>query len=123
MLYVQVERARGMGRIVTIPFATGDNRRPDRNLRPSGKAQIAANPKVCRRSDGRLCGSWFCRYQGGPPKEHRDFLAASRQCREDFEGTGRCYERHSRRRNGKFDTFDSKNLDKNRVVEVWAVLP
>ena len=61
-LYASVDHARGMGRVLTIPFTKGENHRAARRRRsPQGPARLAERPGYHGRPDGGarrlgLCG-------------------------------------------------------------------
>jgi outer membrane protein OmpA-like peptidoglycan-associated protein len=123
-LYVQVERARGMGRIVTIPFATGKT--------AVGPAEISALqeklklPQIQKFADDPtvvFVVLGFADTKGEPQKN----IAISLQRADNVvktlkERAGIMNVIHAVGM-GSSDLFDAKNLEKNRVVEVWAVLP
>jgi outer membrane protein OmpA-like peptidoglycan-associated protein len=123
-LYVQVERARGMGKIITIPFATGKV-----NV---GSGEIAALqeklklPQIEKFADDPtvvFVVLGFADTMGDPQKN----VAISLQRADNVV---RALKERAAIMNvihavgmGSSDLFDAKNLEKNRVVEVWAVLP
>jgi outer membrane protein OmpA-like peptidoglycan-associated protein len=123
-LYVQVERARGMGRIVTIPFATGKT--------AVGPVEISALqeklklPQIQKFADDPtvvFVVLGFADTKGEPQKN----IAISLQRADNViktlkERAGIMNVIHAVGM-GSSDLFDAKNLEKNRVVEVWAVLP
>ncbi len=123
-LYVQVERARGMGRIVTIPFATGKT--------TVGPAEISALqeklklPQIQKFADDPtvvFVVLGFADTKGDPQKniaislERADNVVKALKERVAIMNVIHAVGM------GSSDMFDAKNLDKNRVVEVWAVLP
>ena len=123
-LYVQVERARGMGKIITIPFATGKV-----NV---GSNEVAALqeklklPQIQKFADDPtvvFVVLGFADTMGDPQKN----VAISLQRADNVvkalkEGAAIMNVIHAVGM-GSSDLFDAKNLEKNRVVEVWAVLP
>ena len=123
-LYVQVERARGMGKIITIPFATGKV--------SVGTNEVAALqeklklPQIQKFADDPtvvFVVLGFADTMGDPQKN----VAISLQRADNVvkalkEGAAIMNIIHAVGM-GSSDLFDAKNLEKNRVVEVWAVLP
>lgn len=123
-LYVLVDRARGMGKVVTIPF-------------PSGKIVIGAKevselqktiqlPQLKKFSDDPTVVFVVLGYadkKGDQQKnlelslERADSVVAALK-----QKCGVMNVVHSVGM-GSSEIFDAQNLDKNRVVEVWAVLP
>lgn len=123
-LYVQVDRARAMGKIVTIPF-------------PSGR--VALDPASAEALGGKLALPEIRKFSDDPtvvfvvlgfadkkgdPKQNQEIslqranavLAVLRD-RYKFMNVMHAVGM------GSSEMFDAKNLDKNRVVELWAVLP
>ena len=123
-LYVQVERARGMGKILTIPFASGKASVGAREasalmeaIRQPQLQKFAADPTVVFVVLG------FADKKG----DEKANLAISLQ---RAESVVKALKERSSVMNvthavgmGSSEMFDARNLDKNRVVEVWAVLP
>ncbi|HVQ21158.1 MAG TPA: OmpA family protein [Terrimicrobiaceae bacterium] len=123
-LYVQVERARGMGKIVTIPFATGkvtvgtpEVASLEEKLKLPQLQKFAEDPTVVFVVLG------FADKKGDEKKN----LSISLQRADSVVRTlkERCSIMNVIHAvgMGSSDMFDAKDLDKNRVVEVWAVLP
>lgn len=123
-LYVLVDRARGMGKIVTIPFS-------------SGKIAIGASevislkekielPQIKKFSDDPTVVFVVLGYadkKGDPKKniaislERADSVVKALKDRLGVMNVVHAVGM------GSSEMFDAQNLDKNRVVEVWAVLP
>lgn len=123
-LYVLVDRARGMGKIITIPFSSGKI--------SIGTAEAAslqekiALPQIKKFSEDPTVVFVVLGYADtkGDPKKN---VAISRDRAESVVKTlkdrlGVMNVVHAVGMGGS-EMFDAKNLDKNRVVEVWAVLP
>lgn len=123
-LYVQVERARGMGKLLTIPFPSG-NKKPTaadisalkESLAQKQFRQFLDDPTVVFVVLG------FADKKGDPDLN----LSLSRSRAEAVvsamkESCGILNVTHAVGM-GSSELFDATNLDKNRVVEVWAVLP
>lgn len=123
-LYVQVERARGMGKLMTIPFASGKS--------TLGATEIAALgeklklPQIQKFADDPtvvFVVLGFADKKGDPKKN----LAISRQRADSAvdalkEKAGVMNVTHAVGMGGS-EIFDAQSFDKNRVVEIWAVLP
>jgi outer membrane protein OmpA-like peptidoglycan-associated protein len=123
-LYVQVERARSMGKIITIPFGSGRS--------SVGASEIAAVgekiklPQIQKFADDPTVVFVVLGFadKKGDAKQN---LAISTQRADSVvkalkERLGVMNVTHAVGM-GSSEMFDAKNLDKNRVVEVWAVLP
>ncbi len=123
-LYVQVERARGMGRIVTIPFSTGKVNVGSAELADlKEKLNLPQIQKFTEDPTVVFVVLGFADRKGDDQKN----LAISLQRAEGIAKTlkERCAIMnviHSVGM-GSSDIFDAQDLAKNRVVEVWAVLP
>lgn len=123
-LYVQVERARGMGRVITIPFPSGATRIPAGSLPELGAS--LEQPQVKTLTDDPtvvFVVLGFADRTGDPARN----LDISRQRAESAlaairERFGILNVMHAVGM-GSSEMFDADDLDKNRVVEVWAVLP
>lgn len=123
-LYVQVERARGMGKVITIPFASGRSTIEAKDI--ASLRQTVALPQVRELSDDPtvvfiILG--FADKKGNPATNQAISL-------ERAESVASALKNHCGILNvvhavgmGSSEIFDASNLDKNRVVEVWAVLP
>jgi len=123
-LYVLVDRARGMGKVVTIPF-------------PSGKIVIGAKevgelqkmiqlPQLKKFSDDPTVVFVVLGYADKKGDQQKN-LALSLERADSVvaalkQKCGVMNVVHSVGM-GSSEIFDAQNLDKNRVVEVWAVLP
>ncbi|MEI8310297.1 MAG: OmpA family protein [Verrucomicrobiota bacterium] len=123
-LYVQVERSRAMGQVITIPFASGE-----KSISPTSAASLAkavALPQIRKFSDDPTVAFVVLGYadKKGDPKSN---MAISLQRAEAVvkvlkEKAGVVNVVHAVGMGGS-ELFGSSNLGKNRVVEVWAVLP
>lgn len=123
-LYVQVERARAMGQVVTIPFASGE--KSVSSTSAASLVQALALPQIRKFSDDPTVAFVVLGYadKKGDPKSN---MAISLQRAEAVvkvlkEKAGVVNVVHAVGMGGS-ELFDSSNLGKNRVVEVWAVLP
>lgn len=123
-LYVQVERARGMGKMMTVHFGTAAVAISDRDVEALNQIlaleqflQFAEDPTVVFVVLG------FADKAGDPDRN----LVLSRARAESVVKAlkDRCGVRnvvHSVGM-GSSEMFDAAELEKNRVVEIWAVLP
>lgn len=123
-LYVQVERARAMGQVITIPFASGE--KSVSSPVAAGLAKAIALPQIQKFSEDPTVVFVVLGYadKKGDPKAN---LAISLQRAEAVvkvlkEKAGVMNVVHAVGMGGS-ELFDAAALDKNRVVEVWAVLP
>ncbi|HEY5705721.1 MAG TPA: OmpA family protein [Terrimicrobiaceae bacterium] len=123
-LYVQVERARGMGKIVTIPFATGKA--------SVGPAEVAALEETLKLPQIQKFAEdptvvfvvlGFADKKGDEKKNLAISLQRADSVVKTLKGRGGIMNLIHAVGMGSSDIFDAKDLDKNRVVEVWAVLP
>lgn len=123
-LYVQVERARGMGKLMSVPFASGQktltqthiSALKDKLLLPQF-ADFKDDPTVVFVVLG------FADKAGDPAKNltlSRDRASAVVVTLK--ENCGIMNVTHSVGM-GSSEMFDAASLDKNRIVEIWAVLP
>ncbi len=123
-LYVLVDRARGMGRIITIPFSSG--KVTIGSAESASLKEKIALPQIKKFSDDPTVVFVVLGYADtkGDPKKN---VAISRDRAESVVKTlkdrlGVMNVVHAVGMGGS-EMFDAKDLDKNRVVEVWAVLP
>ena len=123
-LYVQVERARGMGKIVTIPFGTGKV--------TVGPAEVAALeeklklPQIQKFVEDPIVVFvvlGFADKKGDEKKNLAISLQRADSVVKTLKDRGAIMNVIHAVGMGSSDMFDAKDLDKNRVVEVWAVLP
>jgi hypothetical protein len=123
-LYVQVERARAMGKVITIPFSTGASRVPMEVITALGTS--LEQPQVQALSDDPtvvfvILG--FADKMGDPAKNMeistRRAESVLALLRDRFKVLNVMHAVGM----GSSEMFDADDLDKNRVVEVWAVLP
>ncbi len=123
-LYVQVERARAMGKIITIPFPSGRikldsaaaNAIGDK-LRLDQIRQLTDDPTVVFVVLG------FADKKGDPKQNQEISLARANAVLGVLESRFKLMNVMHAVGMGSSEMFDAQNFDKNRVVEVWAVLP
>jgi outer membrane protein OmpA-like peptidoglycan-associated protein len=123
-LYNSVERARSMGKVLTIPFGSGKM--------TLGAAEIQAlkdeleKPEIAKLRDDPT--SVFVILGYADPKGDQKKNITISQARADVvleamrDKAGVSNVMHSVAMGGS-TIMDEKNLEKNRIVEVWAVLP
>jgi outer membrane protein OmpA-like peptidoglycan-associated protein len=123
-LYNSVERARSMGRVLTIPFTSGKT-----SLSPADVQTIKTqleSPTIMKLRDDPTAVFVILGYADpkGDQKKNIDFS----QARADAvlaalrEKCGVQNVMHAVAMGGS-TLLDSQKLEKNRIVEVWAVLP
>ncbi len=123
-LYVQVERARGMGKIITIPFSSGRT--------TVGAAEVAALKETAKLPQIQKYAEdptvvfvvlGFADKKGDPKGNQAISLERAESVVKALkERCGVMNLSHAVGMGGS-EMFDARNFDKNRVVEVWAVLP
>ncbi len=123
-LYVQVERARAMGKVITIPFASGA--RTVAAPAVAGIAKALAQPELAKLSGDPTVVFVVLGYadKKGDPQANREISLQRAQAVVDVlkNKSGVDNLVHAVGMGGSV-MFDSASLEKNRVVEVWAVLP
>jgi outer membrane protein OmpA-like peptidoglycan-associated protein len=123
-LYVQVERARGMGKIITIPFATGKV-----NVGPTEVAALQEKlklPQIEKFADDPtvvFVVLGFADTRGDPQKNVAISLQRADNVVKTLKERAAIMNVIHAVGMGSSDLFDAQNLEKNRVVEVWAVQP
>lgn len=123
-LYVQVDRARGMGKIITIPFGSGKASIGATEIK--GLEQTVKLPQLQKFADDPTVVFVVLGFADSKGNEQKN-LAISLDRAESVadalkERCGVMNLIHSVGM-GSSSMFDANNLEKNRVVEVWAVLP
>ncbi len=123
-LYVMVDRARGMGKIITIPFPSGKT--------SIGPAEVAALKEKLELAQIReftddptvvFVVLGYADKKGDPKLNASISLARAESVVTALkERLGVMNVIHAVGMGGS-ELFDAQNLDKNRVVEVWVVLP
>lgn len=123
-LYIQVERARGMGRVITIPFASGTRtpQAPDVTALCSA-IHLPQIEKFSRDPTVVFVVLGYADKKGDPKAnleistKRADSVASILKDRAGIVNVVHAVGM------GSSEIFDSARLEKNRVVEVWAVLP
>lgn len=123
-LYVQVERARAMGKVITIPFPSGrsslnarDSTALGEELKAAQVASLTEDPTVVFVVLG------FADKKGDPAKNIEISLLRANSVVQALKNQFRVMNVMHAVGMGSSEMFDAENLDKNRVVELWAVLP
>ena len=123
-LYVQVERARGMGKVITIPFASGARALQAQDLAAITKAIHL--PQIDKFSQDPTVVFVVLGYadKKGDPKMNLEISTkrADSVVKILKERAGIMNVVHAVGMGGS-EIFDSAHREKNRVVEVWAILP
>lgn len=123
-LYVQVDRARAMGKVITIPFPSG--------RKALNAAEIAAIgeklklPQVRELTDDPtviFVVLGFADKKGDPKQNQEISLARANAVLGVLQSRFQLMNVMHSVGMGSSEMFDAQNLDKNRVVELWAVLP
>lgn len=123
-LYVLVDRARGMGKIITIPFSSGKIEIGSPEV-TSLKEKIEL-PQIKKFSDDPTVVFVVLGYADKKGDAKKNVAISLRradsvvQALKDRLGVMNVVHAVGM---GSSEMFDAQNLDKNRVVEVWAVLP
>jgi outer membrane protein OmpA-like peptidoglycan-associated protein len=122
-LYVSVERARQMGRMITIPFDFGNKALTSEDIsnlesaiKDSQIQAVLADPTAVFVILG------YADTKGAPEKNLKISLDRADVVLSALKDLGVLNVMHSVGMGGS-TMFDEKGLEKNRVVEVWAVLP
>lgn len=123
-LYVAVDRARAMGRVITVPFASGRTTLDEASISAIGDK--LAIEQVRKLTDDPTVVFVVLGYAdtNGDPKKNLDIS----QTRADAVLSVLKNRYHIMNvmhavGMGGSELFDTKSLDKNRVAEIWAVLP
>lgn len=123
-LYVQVERARAMGKVITIPFPSGrtsisgnDAAALGEKLKLGQVSNLTDDPTVVFVVLG------FADKKGDPEKNIEISLSRAESVLKTLRDKFRVMNVMHAVGMGSSEMFDAENLDKNRVVELWAVLP
>ena len=123
-LYVQVERARGMGKVITIPFASGARALQAQDLAAITRAIHL--PQIEKFSQDPTVVFVVLGYadKKGDPKMNLEISTkrADSVVKILKERAGIMNVVHAVGMGGS-EIFDSAHREKNRVVEVWAILP
>lgn len=123
-LYVQVERARGMGRIITIPFASGKTSvGASEIVAVAEKLQLPQIQKFAEDPTVVFVVLGFADRVGDPKKNQAISLQRAESVVKALKDRAGVMNVTHAVGMGSSEMFDAQNLDKNRVVEVWAVLP
>jgi outer membrane protein OmpA-like peptidoglycan-associated protein len=123
-LYLSVQRARSMGLLVTIPFASGNSRVAPADI-PILKEELEKAPVMKLRDDATAV--FVVLGYADPKGDEKKNLAISQQRADSVvealrEKCGIANVIHGVAMGGS-RLIDANNLEKNRVAEIWAVRP
>jgi outer membrane protein OmpA-like peptidoglycan-associated protein len=123
-LYVQVERARGMGKIITIPFATGKiSVGPGELAALKEKLSLSQIQKFTEDPTVVFVILGFADKKGDEKKNLTISLQRADAVAKTLKDRCAIMNVIHAVGMGSSDIFDAQDFAKNRVVEVWAVLP
>lgn len=123
-LYVQVERAQAMGKVITIPFASGARTVPAEAV--AGISKALTLPQVLKYSEDPtvvFVVLGFADRKGDPKLNQAISLQRAEAVASVLKDKAGVMNIVRAVGMGGSEIFDSAALDKNRVVEVWVVLP
>jgi len=123
-LYVQVERARGLAKVITVPFASGARTVTAPSL--DGLKKALRLPQVEKFSGDPTVAFvvlGFADKKGDPQANQKISLDRAEAVAEALKSRAGVMNVIHAVGMGGSEIFDASALDKNRVVEVWAVLP
>ena len=123
-LYVQVERARGMGKIIAIPFATGKiSVGPGELAALQEKLSLPQIQKFTEDPTVVFVVLGFADKKGDEKKNLTISLQRADAVAKTLKDRCAIMNVIHAVGMGSSDIFDAQDFAKNRVVEVWAVLP
>lgn len=123
-LYVQVERARAMGKVITIPFPSGRIKLDSAAAAAiGGKLQLDQIRKLTDDPTVVFVVLGFADKKGDPKQNQEISLARANAVLDVLQSRFKLMNVMHSVGMGSSEMFDAQNFDKNRVVEVWAVLP
>jgi outer membrane protein OmpA-like peptidoglycan-associated protein len=123
-LYVQVERARGMGKVITIPFATGKiSVGPGELAALEEKLNLPQIQKFTEDPTVVFVILGFADKKGDEKKNLTISLQRADAVAKTLKDRCAIMNVIHAVGMGSSDIFDAQDFAKNRVVEVWAVLP
>jgi len=123
-LYVQVERAQAMGKVITIPFASGARTAPADAV--AGISKALTLPQVLKYAEDPtvvFVVLGFADKKGDPKLNQSISLQRAESVASVLKDKAGVMNIVRAVGMGGSEIFDSAALDKNRVVEVWVVLP
>jgi len=123
-LYVQVDRARAMGKVITIPFPSGRMKLNDAEIAAIGeKLKLAQVRQLTDDPSVIFVVLGFADKKGDPKQNQEISLARANSVLDALQHRFNLLNVMHAVGMGSSEMFDAANLDKNRVVELWAVLP
>jgi len=123
-LYVQVDRARAMGKVITIPFPSGRMRLNDAEIAAIGeKLKLAQVRQLTDDPSVIFVVLGFADKKGDPKQNQEISLARANSVLDALQHRFNLLNVMHAVGMGSSEMFDAQNFDENRVVELWAVLP
>jgi outer membrane protein OmpA-like peptidoglycan-associated protein len=121
---VQVDRARAMGKVITIPFPSGRQTLNDAEIAAIGeKLKLAQVRQLTDDPSVIFVVLGFADKKGDPKQNQEISLARANSVLDALQRRFQLLNVMHAVGMGSSEMFDAANLDKNRVVELWAVLP
>jgi outer membrane protein OmpA-like peptidoglycan-associated protein len=119
-----VDRARAMGKVITIPFPSGRTALDAAATSAIGdKLQLDQIRKLAEDPTVVFVVLGFADKKGDPKQNQEISLARANAVLGTLQNKFRLLNVMHAVGMGSSEMFDAVNLDKNRVVELWAVLP
>jgi len=123
-LYVRVERAQGMGKVITIPFATGDRDVPAKMVaQVQDKLTLPEIQKLIDDPTVVFIALGFADKRGDDQKNLELSLERAEASVRMLKNKAGLFNVMHAVGMGSSDLFSEEDFDKNRVVEIWAVVP
>ncbi len=122
--YVQVDRARGMGKVMTIPFASGETKIGKQSADDLGaKLKVAAVQELIDNPTVVFVVLGFADTKGDPAQNLEISLERAESALEVLRDRYELLNVMHAVGMGSTELLGSGDLDKNRAVEIWAVVP
>ncbi len=122
--YVQVDRARGMGKVMTIPFASGETRIGKQSADELGaKLEVAAVQELIDNPTVVFVVLGFADTKGDPARNLAISLERAESALDVLRDRYELLNVMHAVGMGSTELLGSEDLDKNRAVEIWAVVP
>jgi len=123
-LYVRVDRAQGMGKLITIPFATGDRDVPAKMVpQVQEKLELPEIQKLVQDPTVVFVALGFADTRGDAQKNLELSLERAEAAVRMLKTKAGLFNVMHAVGMGSSDLFSEEDFDKNRVVEIWAVVP
>lgn len=122
--YVQVDRARGMGKVMTIPFASGETRIGKKSADELGaKLEVEAVQELIDNPTVVFVVLGYADTMGDPAKNLAISLERAESALEVLRDRYELLNVMHAVGMGSTELLGAGDLDKNRAVEIWAVVP